>query len=64
MWKMFDLCPYYMRTVRSELIHVLSLSSREGVYRYNPGTTAVLTKTVTPLFLDVVEETVRTMDTE
>lgn len=37
---------------------------KEGDYRYKPGTTAVLTKTVTPLSLDVVEESVQTMDTE
>ncbi|KAM9840552.1 proteasome subunit beta type-10 [Aulostomus maculatus] len=37
---------------------------REGVYRYNPGTTTVLTKTVTPLSLDLVDECVHTMDTE
>ncbi|KAM8888142.1 proteasome subunit beta type-10 [Synchiropus picturatus] len=36
---------------------------RQGVYRFQPGTTAVLTKTVTPLSLDLVEETVQTMDT-
>ncbi|KAL4629606.1 proteasome subunit beta type-7-like [Arapaima gigas] len=35
-----------------------------GEYRYKPGTTAVLTKTVTPLSLDVVDEAVRLMDTE
>uniref|UniRef100_A0A673IEA9 Proteasome subunit beta n=1 Tax=Sinocyclocheilus rhinocerous TaxID=307959 RepID=A0A673IEA9_9TELE len=37
---------------------------REGMYRYKPGTTAVLTKTVTPLTLDVVDESVQVMDTE
>ncbi|XP_049460086.1 proteasome subunit beta type-10 isoform X1 [Epinephelus fuscoguttatus] len=37
---------------------------REGQYRYKPGTTAVLTKTVTPFSLDVVEESVQIMDTE
>ncbi|KAM3600380.1 uncharacterized protein V6R79_022557 [Siganus canaliculatus] len=37
---------------------------REGQYKYKPGTTAVLTKTVTPLLLDVVEESVQTMDTQ
>uniref|UniRef100_A0A673HB48 Proteasome subunit beta n=1 Tax=Sinocyclocheilus rhinocerous TaxID=307959 RepID=A0A673HB48_9TELE len=37
---------------------------REGTYRYKPGTTAVLTKTVTPLTLDVVDESVQVMDTE
>uniref|UniRef100_A0A8C1U4P2 Proteasome subunit beta n=1 Tax=Cyprinus carpio TaxID=7962 RepID=A0A8C1U4P2_CYPCA len=37
---------------------------REGTYRYKPGTTAVLTKTVTPLPLDVVDESVQVMDTE
>ncbi|KAG7498757.1 proteasome subunit beta type-7-like [Solea senegalensis] len=37
---------------------------REGQYRYKPGTTAVLTKTVTPLTLDVVDESVKVMDTE
>uniref|UniRef100_A0A665TA71 Proteasome subunit beta n=1 Tax=Echeneis naucrates TaxID=173247 RepID=A0A665TA71_ECHNA len=37
---------------------------REGQYKYKPGTTAVLTNTVTPLFLDVVEQSVNIMDTE
>ncbi|KAM7384836.1 hypothetical protein PAMA_011951 [Pampus argenteus] len=37
---------------------------KEGQYRYKPGTTAVLTKTVTPLSLDVVDESVQVMDTE
>ncbi|XP_074546558.1 proteasome subunit beta type-10 [Halichoeres trimaculatus] len=37
---------------------------REGQYRYKPGTTGVLTKTVTPLDLDVVDETVQVMDAE
>lgn len=35
---------------------------KEGQYKYKQGTTAVLTKTVTPLTLDVVEESVQTMD--
>lgn len=38
--------------------------TREGNYRYKPGTTAVITKTVTPLTLDVVDESVHIMDTE
>ncbi|XP_077078649.1 proteasome subunit beta type-7-like [Siphateles boraxobius] len=37
---------------------------REGTYRYQPGTTAVLTQTVIPLTLDVVDESVQVMDTE
>lgn len=37
---------------------------REGQYRYKPGTTGVLTTTVTPLNLDVVDETVQVMDAE
>ncbi|XP_008300975.1 proteasome subunit beta type-10 [Stegastes partitus] len=37
---------------------------REGQYRYKPGTTAVLTKTVTPIALDVVDQSVQVMDTE
>ncbi|XP_072228118.1 proteasome subunit beta type-10 [Leuresthes tenuis] len=37
---------------------------REGVYRYKPGTTAILTDTETPLSLDVVDESVQLMDTE
>lgn len=37
---------------------------REGNYRYKPGTTAVLTKSVTPLSLHVVNESVQIMDTE
>ncbi|KAM3857941.1 proteasome subunit beta type-10 [Diretmus argenteus] len=37
---------------------------RGGQYRYKPGTTAVLTKTVTPLTLDVVDESVQIMETQ
>ncbi|KAL6097225.1 psmb10 [Pungitius sinensis] len=37
---------------------------REGHYRYEPGTTAVLTKTVTPFHLDMVDESVQIMNTE
>ncbi|KAG9281409.1 proteasome subunit beta type-7-like [Astyanax mexicanus] len=37
---------------------------REGSYRYKQGTTPVLTKTITPLTLDIVEESVQTMDTQ
>lgn len=40
------------------------LSSREGKYVYKQGTTPVLTKTVTPLTLDLVEETVQMMDSQ
>ncbi|KAK3558858.1 hypothetical protein QTP86_031371 [Hemibagrus guttatus] len=35
---------------------------REGKYNYKQGTTPVLTKTITPLTLDVVEESVQMMD--
>lgn len=42
----------------------VSFLFREGQYRYKTGTTAVLTKTVTPLSLDVVNESVQIMDTE
>ncbi|XP_076157868.1 proteasome subunit beta type-10 [Alosa pseudoharengus] len=37
---------------------------REGNYRYKPGTTAVLSKTVTPIPLDVVDEAVQLMETQ
>uniref|UniRef100_A0A3Q3IST5 Proteasome subunit beta n=1 Tax=Monopterus albus TaxID=43700 RepID=A0A3Q3IST5_MONAL len=37
---------------------------KEGQYRYKPGTTAVLTKTVTLLPLAVVDQFVQIMDTE
>ncbi|XP_046714992.1 proteasome subunit beta type-10 [Silurus meridionalis] len=37
---------------------------REGQYRYKQGTTPVLTKTITPLNLDVVEESVHMMDSQ
>ncbi|XP_029025120.1 proteasome subunit beta type-10 [Betta splendens] len=37
---------------------------RLGQYRYKPGTTAVLTKAVTPLSLDVVNQSVQVMDME
>uniref|UniRef100_A0A8C7KY39 Proteasome subunit beta n=1 Tax=Oncorhynchus kisutch TaxID=8019 RepID=A0A8C7KY39_ONCKI len=33
-------------------------------YKYKPGTTAVLTKTVTPLPLDIVDESIQLMDTQ
>lgn len=36
---------------------------RTGSYKYKHGTTGVLTKAVTPLNLEVVEESVQTMDT-
>ncbi|TWW66855.1 proteasome subunit beta type-10 [Takifugu flavidus] len=39
-------------------------AKRMGQYRYKPGTTAVLTKTVTPLSVDTVSESVQVMDTE
>ncbi|XP_020776351.1 proteasome subunit beta type-10 [Boleophthalmus pectinirostris] len=35
---------------------------REGNYRYKRGTTAVLTKTITPLSLELVQESIQTMD--
>ncbi|KAK1788962.1 hypothetical protein P4O66_015862 [Electrophorus voltai] len=37
---------------------------RGGKYTYKPGTTPVLAKTVTPLTLDIVEESVQAMDTQ
>lgn len=37
---------------------------REGQYRYKPGTTAVLTKTVTPLSLDMLHQSVQAMSSE
>uniref|UniRef100_A0A3Q3GCN2 proteasome endopeptidase complex n=1 Tax=Labrus bergylta TaxID=56723 RepID=A0A3Q3GCN2_9LABR len=36
---------------------------RTGDYKYKRGTTSVLTKMVTPLSLEVVEESIQTMDT-
>lgn len=36
---------------------------RTGDYKYKRGTTAVLTKAVSPLGLELVEESVQTMDT-
>ncbi|MBN3295251.1 PSB7 protein, partial [Amia calva] len=36
---------------------------REGQYRYQHGTTAVLTETVTPLTLELLDETVQLMET-
>uniref|UniRef100_A0A8C7L3I6 Proteasome subunit beta n=1 Tax=Oncorhynchus kisutch TaxID=8019 RepID=A0A8C7L3I6_ONCKI len=36
----------------------------KGQYKYKPGTTAVLTKTVTPLPLDIVDESIQLMDTQ
>ncbi|XP_003965094.1 proteasome subunit beta type-10 [Takifugu rubripes] len=39
-------------------------AKRVGQYRYKPGTTAVLTKTVTPLSVDTVSQSVQVMDTE
>ncbi|KAJ8267427.1 hypothetical protein COCON_G00125990 [Conger conger] len=37
--------------------------SRQGQYKYKPGTTAVLSEKVTPLSVDVVEESVQLMET-
>lgn len=37
---------------------------KRGQYRYKPGTTAVLTKTVTPLSVDMVSQSVQVMDTD
>ncbi|XP_069025153.1 proteasome subunit beta type-10 [Embiotoca jacksoni] len=37
---------------------------REGQYRYAPGTTAVLTSTVTRLAVDVLDQSVQVMDTQ
>ncbi|XP_051895105.1 proteasome subunit beta type-7-like [Pristis pectinata] len=37
---------------------------KKGVYRYKQGTTAVLTESVTPLKVELVEEVVQRMDTE
>ncbi|KAG7457573.1 hypothetical protein MATL_G00228570 [Megalops atlanticus] len=37
---------------------------KEGSYRYKPGTTAVLTEKVTPLSLDIVDESVQLMETQ
>ncbi|KAB5565283.1 hypothetical protein PHYPO_G00239360 [Pangasianodon hypophthalmus] len=37
---------------------------KEGKYTYKQGTTPVLTKTITPLTLDVVEESVQMMDSQ
>ncbi|XP_068167380.1 proteasome subunit beta type-10 isoform X2 [Antennarius striatus] len=37
---------------------------REGQYRYKPGTTAVLSKTMTHLPLEVVDQSVQVMSTE
>ncbi|XP_041082494.1 proteasome subunit beta type-7-like [Polyodon spathula] len=37
---------------------------KHGQYRYKQGTTAILTKTVTPIAVELVEETVQRMDTE
>ncbi|KAI5612953.1 proteasome subunit beta type-7 [Silurus asotus] len=36
---------------------------RTGNYKYKPGTTGVLKKSVTPIQLEVVEESIQTMDT-
>ncbi|XP_067826299.1 proteasome subunit beta type-7-like [Heptranchias perlo] len=38
--------------------------TKEGMYRYKSGTTAVLKETITPLEVDLVEEVVQRMDTE
>ncbi|XP_067873317.1 proteasome subunit beta type-7-like [Heterodontus francisci] len=38
--------------------------TKEGVYRYKKGTTAILTETVTPLEIELVEQVVQRMDTE
>lgn len=41
----------------------VSSRCRTGDYKYKRGTTGVLSKVVTPLALEVVEESVHTMDT-
>ncbi|XP_012395781.1 proteasome subunit beta type-10 isoform X1 [Sarcophilus harrisii] len=40
------------------------ISKRQGKYRYPKGTTAVMKETVTPLALEMIEETVQTMEVE
>ncbi|XP_072492199.1 proteasome subunit beta type-10 [Notamacropus eugenii] len=40
------------------------LSKRQGKYDYPKGTTAVMKETVTPLALEMIEETVQTMEVE
>ncbi|XP_074142493.1 proteasome subunit beta type-10 [Sminthopsis crassicaudata] len=40
------------------------ISKRQGKYRYPEGTTAVMRETVTPLALEMIEETVQTMEVE
>lgn len=47
------------------LPHGVCVSSccRTGDYKYKRGTTGVLSSVVTPLALEVVEESVHTMDT-
>ncbi|KAK0135669.1 Proteasome subunit beta type-7 [Merluccius polli] len=43
-------------------VHLYSIFPHGGgQYRYPPGTTAVLTKTVTPLPVDLVDESVQVM---
>ncbi|XP_035285287.1 proteasome subunit beta type-10 [Anguilla anguilla] len=37
---------------------------RQGTYKYKPGTTAVLSEKVTPLTLDIVDESVQMMGTQ
>lgn len=41
----------------------VSCVCRTGDYKYKRGTTGVLGKVVTPLALEVIEESVHTMDT-
>lgn len=41
----------------------LSCLSRAGDYKYKRGTTGVLSRVETPVSLEVVEETIQTMDT-
>uniref|UniRef100_A0A672PCR6 Proteasome subunit beta n=1 Tax=Sinocyclocheilus grahami TaxID=75366 RepID=A0A672PCR6_SINGR len=53
--------PHDMANKKGELI--VYFPHRTGSYRYKHGTTGVLTKAVTPLNLEVVEESVQTMDT-
>ncbi|XP_015222554.1 proteasome subunit beta type-7 isoform X1 [Lepisosteus oculatus] len=44
-------------------VRELEALPKSGSYKYKRGTTGVLTKAITPLDLEVVEETVQTMDT-
>uniref|UniRef100_A0A3B4AZN5 Proteasome beta subunit C-terminal domain-containing protein n=1 Tax=Periophthalmus magnuspinnatus TaxID=409849 RepID=A0A3B4AZN5_9GOBI len=57
-----DLCVIMEKGVEMKRGYEIAAKRGEGDYRYKRGTSAVLTKTITPLSLELVEESIQTMD--